>query len=201
MGARRSGIPLGTLALLALCAALGGLVYVELGREPPPLIVDRNAPTAGAPSKDAVRPAQEPAAFRPAPLAAYGEVVARPLFNRTRRPIADKAEGPLAGGPGGPPLRLIGIVVDADGPTAFLKMKDGPKILRVKQGGTVEGWTVESIDGNSVTLARGGDVARLSTKNEQSAEERADRSAAKRKPGMAGGRQGIPGQKRDENRD
>jgi hypothetical protein len=201
MRGRRSGVPLGKMTLLALCVALGALVYVELGRELPPLRAGDAGSSSVAPgSKDADASAKPSQAFRPAPIAAYGEVVARPLFNRTRRPIADRSAGPAAG-PGGPPLRLVGIVVDAHGPTAFLKIKDAPQVVRAALGGVVDGWTVRSIDGESITLARGGDVTRLTTKRDLTAEERADRSAEKRKPGTAGGKVERPGQKRDDNKD
>jgi len=199
MRMRRSGTLVGELALLALCLALAALVYVELGDEPPPLSGGRAVlATAGVIAEKPEPSVKENPVFRPAPLAAYGEVVARPLFSRTRRPVVGRLEGPTVGGSA---MRLVGIVVDADGPTAFIKMKDAPRIVRVSLGGAVDGWIVQSIDRNSVTLARDGDMTRLSTKNEQAAEERADGSAARRNSGVAGGRQERPGQKQNDSRD
>jgi hypothetical protein len=201
MGRRWSAVPTGNLVLVSACLALGGAVYAELEREPAEATADI-ASVAGAAEPGPVAQTDTARhAFRPAPLSAYGEIVARPLFNRSRRPGADKTDTPATGGAGAPAVRLVGIVVDADGATAFVKTKDAPEIVRVSPGAAVDGWIVRSIERDGVTLAKNNEVARLSIKDEQPRPESADRSADKRKPTVAGGTQERPGQERNDKRD
>jgi hypothetical protein len=199
MRAGGSGLRIGNLLLALCCLTLAGLIYLQLDRDLSARPAPDDRPKA---SLSEIKRVETRAAagdpFRPAPLDAYGDIVERPLFHRTRRPIA--AAEAHAAADKGLPLHLAGIVADAGRLSAFFKVKDAPRMVRVSEGGSVEGWTVQAIEGNGVTLLKKGRTARLSTKD--------PRPAAKPEPGLRQtkattlpGNQERPRRKQDENKD
>jgi hypothetical protein len=109
------------------------------------------------PDVEALTPAARKAAertqnpsFSMAPLNAYAEVVARPLFTPTRRPAAQQT---AAGRPSD--FSLVGIVITRRERHALLEHGRPPHVDRVTPGQNVDGWTVKSIGPNSVLLAQG----------------------------------------------
>jgi type II secretory pathway component PulC len=89
------------------------------------------------------------------PRDAYAEVVTRPLFSPTRRP-------PLIVGPGNlSEFKLTGTIISAQGRYALLSQRSRPKIERIVQGQTFQGWLVKSIDSGHVILERDGNLAEM----------------------------------------
>jgi len=111
----------------------------------------------------------EPAPNRPLAQAtdSMQETLLRPLFNPTRRPAEEKADVPVS------PVfsrvtnqasdmhRLVGIVMVGDVRFAMLQNARTGKTTRVEDGGEVDGWQLESVDTESVTLKRGIESKRL----------------------------------------
>jgi hypothetical protein len=132
------------IALAILCCGLGAIVYGEIdafggapqgGGEAPPLPGAHTLPV--------------PPSFTFPPIDTFAEIAERPLLSPNRRPPAAQAasdsELGLAGIVAAPKLR-IAIIVHGK-PTG---------ISHVGEGQTIEGWTVQSIALDSVTLERSG---------------------------------------------
>jgi hypothetical protein len=155
------------LALLLASAALGALIGTELGLPPTPQQQQQGSPELaarqGAETTDADASADDAAPterFTPHPLESYAEIVERPLFSSTRHP-APKALG--AGGSatqtGDTSLQLVGVVLAKGRRLALVQAEGVPRLLQVEVGGDVQGWKVETIAADRVTL-RSGEHAR-----------------------------------------
>ena len=137
------------IALLALlCLALAGGLYAELTQ---PIIAARS-PVSTNHGQANARP--DPT-FVMQPRDAYAEVVTRPLFSPTRRPPVVAAPGKLS------EFKLTGTVMSAQGRLALLSQRSPPKIERIVQGQTFQGWLVKSIDSHHVILERDGNLAEM----------------------------------------
>jgi hypothetical protein len=75
-------------------------------------------------------------------------ILARPLFNPSRRPTAAAANAQ----PGFDLPRLAGIVIDQSGRSVIFALADRAKALVLREGGTFGEWSVRSIDKTAVTL-------------------------------------------------
>lgn len=123
--------------------------------------------TVGAtdqPDADAAAAARPP---RPGPLASYGETLARPLFEPTRRPVAVKplettqpavvAPVPKVA-PAAPPvsfagLKLLGVVKTGAEPIrALVRAGDGETGQWVTVGAQLGRWRIETISDGAVVL-------------------------------------------------
>ncbi|MBT6138750.1 MAG: hypothetical protein HOH65_14875 [Rhodospirillaceae bacterium] len=97
------------------------------------------------------------------PLEAYAHTLERPLFSATRRPARVIRPAPVAttkptrfrG------YRVTGIVGSEAGRMAILQQVSGGEVLVVREGETVGGWTVSTIDGDGVTMRLGEHMTRL----------------------------------------
>lgn len=165
-------------ALLA-AAAVAGLWWAW--HHPPQLAMPTTAP-ANPPLT-----ASGGAAFEMPALAHYAEVVERPVFIEARRPPDNEAETappPPADPAASEPLRLIGVLL-LPGRAAALILPEEPdpavandpalkkriprpsptpqkhKVMRVPQGGTINGWVLETVQADKVTLRKGGDLREL----------------------------------------
>ncbi len=146
-GARRD---VGYLAwpLLGLVAiALVGTIVLELESSDDPLSVAEQSPVS--------EPAPQPLAV----LAFHGHdtspqgverMLARPLFNQNRRPLADTS-GMIAEAPRTLP-RLTGVVVSPAGGFAIFASIEGGKPIVVRQGDRVGAAVVEAVAAGQVTL-------------------------------------------------
>jgi hypothetical protein len=81
----------------------------------------------------------------------------RPLFAPTRRPPPVPPEVASHSDPPPPPLdppslSLFGIVKDMDGATAIIRPKSSDKVLRVRVGDKVGGWTVAQVEERKLVL-------------------------------------------------
>lgn len=119
-------------------------------------------PPQAMPSAAALAPSAAPPRFTMPPLARYREVTERPLFVRSRRP--DGAESGHTAEPASE-LSLVGIVISPTGRQALLQFGNPSKLVQVKEGQTIDGWTVESIRPNLVLVRQGGTLARVAPKD------------------------------------
>ena len=93
-------------------------------------------------------------------LPAHAEMVARTLFNATRRPAPVLAsDGPHRLNPGR--FQLVGTTVTAERNVAFLKEVAGGKSRVVRQGDEIDGVYVASVAPDRVKLTLGGESEEL----------------------------------------
>jgi general secretion pathway protein N len=92
------------------------------------------------------------------PLSQLSATLERPLFSTTRRP-APKPAAPVVSAPPPPPppappsVVVLGIVSE-DG-IGHAAIRNGDKVMRVRMGDDVGGWTVESIEPRRLVLRLG----------------------------------------------
>lgn len=132
------------LVLLAVAAMLGAVLAAEIALDQSTLVEAPARPTPATPAGGApVRLADQ----SPAWVAA---ILARPLFNTDRRPVAvDAAAGP------GVSLdlpRLSGVMVTASGRRAIFAGSGNGRAVTVAEGGRIGAFTVSRIDNGVVTL-------------------------------------------------
>jgi type II secretory pathway component PulC len=146
--------------LVALCAALAVVVYRELGgvAAPAPPAVENAGAAPRTPS------ASLPASgFKLPSLDSLAEVSQRPLFSSTRRPpppeVAGDAFGPASG------FALVAVIISDTGKVALIQHGRPPALSRVTEGQTVEGWAVQSISPDRVTIEHGGAQHELKLKD------------------------------------
>lgn len=141
--------------LIVAIAAAGALVLER--RHPPRLPAPAVAP---APDAVVIPPLQP---FEPQPLPRYAEIVERPVFIEARRPEKDELVAPPAPAPNPDrTLDLIGIVLVPNAAAALLRPEEpNAKVLRVPQGGTVDGWQLETVQAGKVVLRKGDEVREL----------------------------------------
>lgn len=100
-------------------------------------------------------------------LVNYQELLARPLFWSERRALQSAATGdattqnqPLA-------YVLNGVVTSPQSSYALLSKPGGTEVIKAQPGDVVEGWEIESMTSNSVTLKRSGQRQRIMLDEEQ----------------------------------
>ena len=152
--------------LLGLMVALAGL-----------LLWDRQSDDGASPAvakATGKSPPREPAAKAADqginPLADLGldklrDTVRRPLFEKSRRPIAAPAPPPVSKvDPEGPvashsadqnALSLLGVVASEGRTIALLKRNQTGQNVRAEVGDAIDGWTIERIEPQRVTLRQG----------------------------------------------
>lgn len=153
--------------------AVGALVWAW--RHPPRL----PTPTAVQAPEAVSAPPLQP--FKPLPLPRYMEIVERPVFIEARRPEQDEVAAPTAPPPPAPdqPLRLIGVVLLPNSAAALLRPEEPevaapprpraapaskaskPKVLRIPQGGMIDGWRLETVQADKVVLRKDQEVREL----------------------------------------
>ena len=123
--------PVSTLCLLALCAVSGYAAWGAL--QPPARMADAAPPV----SHDRPAPAQTHSqAFAMPSIEAFSEIVERPLFSSTRRPVAT----PVASAPNAKPLNLFltGIVIDDNERIAHLRKDQEVRVRALRVGDAIE---------------------------------------------------------------
>ena len=150
-----------TVSLFVACGALGVVVGHEVSDEANVAleITAENKPLASIAIPS----------FEVAGLETYSDVVQRPLFTESRRPpkprpvakMLPKPEPellptPVAVKPQTGGFRLAGVSIGENKTVALLKPVDGGQVWRLSEGDKVEGWTLQAIGADSVTLFRNG---------------------------------------------
>ena len=135
------------LLLILAAITLGAIISIELRARLPDsdamVAVTQARPSAPAVPPTIVPPTAEQAGARVA------DILARPLFNPSRRPAAPVAAGP--GSSEGPLPRMTGVVVSPAGSYAIFA-SGGSKPVVVEVGGRVGAYVVQSIEAGHVTL-------------------------------------------------
>ncbi len=154
MIARRGSGWLAPALMLGVCAALAWTVYreIQVGQEiqvgaPEPVEVagGQVPPLPGLPA--------EPS-FVMAPAENFSVILERPLFSPTRRP---PAEGTVTIESAEPELEvtLVGIIISSEGRIAIIKPEGGSQFVRLSEGDSFQGWTLETIEPDRITFQRG----------------------------------------------
>ncbi|MBV9378981.1 MAG: hypothetical protein JO320_28685 [Alphaproteobacteria bacterium] len=156
------------LLLLAGCAVLGSLLFAEFETD-----ADQRAPAAEVSSPPSTA---DTLRIHAASIEEQVEaVLARPLFNTSRRP-PDMPAGNLTADLGLERLRLAGIITAPGRRMAIFADTDG-KPLTLAEGQSVKGWQIESIRPRRVSLRAAGGIMNLQP---QSSSTSADSAAPPR---------------------
>ena len=102
-----------------------------------------------------------PSPLRNLTLEQYQELVSRPLFWSERR--AQEIESPAEVASGKQPMAfvLIGVVMSPQSKHALLSKSGAGEVVKVQPGDIVEGWQVDSMTADSVSLSRGGEHQKI----------------------------------------
>jgi hypothetical protein len=92
-----------------------------------------------------------------APISDFAEIVRRPLFNADRRPTSQPSgpKAPTASGDRPPEFRLTGVAIAAERRQALLQISGQPRAYWVEEGGSIDGWLLQSVRDNAVILLSG----------------------------------------------
>ena len=162
--------------LLGLAVLLAGVVLWDRGSE-------RNAesagasgatssgkgqPAAGSSGEETAGPGSDSQASHPLAGLTLGELrdtVQRPLFEKKRRPVepppvrvsAAPVPPPVAARRADPnALSLLGVLLsEGQGTIALVRRNQTGQSMRLQEGDTVDGWTVERIEPESIMLRQG----------------------------------------------
>ena len=147
--------------LLAVCVALAGVVFLELQSsdsdvEPTPPAPPRAADTPAAPRVQQARLEN-----------LVATILAQPLFSPTRRP-PDTGSSQSSADPGLGDVRLTGIVVEPDRRLAIFALSGQAKPLSLSEGEALNGWRLDSILPEQVSLSGPGGTTTLEPKADTS---------------------------------
>jgi hypothetical protein len=136
------------VALALICLGLAAILDLEWQA---PLAADGLPAT---PDAKAARIADEspPPRFSLPPIENFAAVTARPLFIQDRRPVAESASGSV--GPWSS-LTLAGIVIAPGSREALIRHGTPATVVHLREGQTVDGWTLRSILSDRVVLSNG----------------------------------------------
>jgi hypothetical protein len=175
------------LLLLTISAGLTGLLFFELESGDEPHEVTRAATNEGRPAVQG-NPVR-PAAPRQTADKSVATILAQPLFSPTRRP----PETVQADGPADPTLsdvRLTGIVIEPDRQLAIFAVK-GAKPRTLSVGEALNGWKLDGISAEEVSLSGPGGTTTLQPKIDTTLVRQARLPAAPAQP-AAGAPPGAP---------
>ncbi|HEV8014427.1 MAG TPA: hypothetical protein VGP48_02780 [Stellaceae bacterium] len=151
IGLNRYGLRLPRLLLIGcafmLAIIVGELVFRVGVRKPPAAPAPIAGPTAAL-----------PAAPSPPGIDAYAEIAARPLFEPSRRP-APPDQAPSGPPPARPSVVVLGIALTGGTRYALVRHGNPPKVEQFTEGQNIDGWQIQAITGDHVTLHSGADTA------------------------------------------
>ena len=137
------------LLLLGLLAAmLAAALALELRDTAPDAAGTQPAGSRAAPTADAAPPAAAADAAPDRTEALAAAILARPLFEQDRRPVAETQAGPVADGD----ARLAGILITPDGRSAIFAPADGGRPTVLREGAALGALTVRAIAPGAVTV-------------------------------------------------
>ena len=136
------------MLLLVVCAALTWVIYRQVAVAP-----NLNAVHGSKMAATTVSELPPELQFSMRPIEDFYAILERPIFSPSRRPPAIEAlEAPPDSDV---TFTLKGIMIDEDVRIALFRAKSNKKILRLREGDKIEGWTLVRIERDSVSLARG----------------------------------------------
>lgn len=165
--------PITWLVGLAAIPVAAWLWWTGPAEEAPVGVVRRaGVPSAVAPQAPAPGEAQESVSpGEPAPLESYHDMVDRPLFASSRRPIevAMPPDEPPSDEPTDAPTQITSIgdsyrlagTVNENGRITALLVAPSGAYLRLERGDEIDGWRVSAIGGDRVLFVRGEEAAEL----------------------------------------
>ena len=112
-------------------------------------------------------------------IANFAETVTRPLFMPTRRPPEPEEEVVEATAPtvGRNLFSLLGIVISADERIALVTRRRTGEMLRLVVGQHIDGWRVETIRSDRITLRQGDETEVIKLTDAQRPKRRKKRAA------------------------
>jgi len=141
------------------------LILVGMWRNVPQVHAVESTPNVQA------QPLQLPASpLRNLSLAQYQELLERPLFWSERRALQNAAAVDVA--TSNQPLAFVlnGVVTSPESSYALLGKAGGNEVIKAQPGDVVEGWEIESMTKDSVTLHRSGERQQLVLEEERTRE-------------------------------
>ncbi len=157
MGAPRRSAGLATLLALA-CVALAAILGVEAYTPAEPPASSLAAPVAAADHAEDL-PARS---YESKPLDSYSEIAERPVFSPSRRPSpAERRSADGGGRSGHDNLMLAGVIMAADKRLALIETAKTSGVVVVREGQSVEGWTIDAISAEKVVISQGIEVFEL----------------------------------------
>jgi hypothetical protein len=184
-----------TAALLGLgCLVIAGIVTWEVTADISAGVHADSGAGAGASKADAgVADILTP----PNSDASVEIILAHPLFNASRLPISDTAKTEqVIAAPEPFHRRLTGVVIESVVREAVFAGEGGAHGIVVREGGAIEGWTVDSITPGAVTVRSAASTQVLELK-EGKGKAPADRPAAKAEPPSFNLSLGAPSARRE----
>ena len=152
---RRYRISRPTLALVAANAVVALLITLQV------LYPASAGEAVASPADDqsAALPDFGDTTLNPPPMSQFVDMVERPLFYVERR----MPEPPAAKPPPPAPLilKLEGVALANGSRIAVLRNPNTRQLVQLEEGGTHDGWTLESIGSASASFARGEQVTEL----------------------------------------
>lgn len=98
-------------------------------------------------------------AYELGPPERYEDVLARPLFNQSRRPDPPREKLQVGGGEtaeaSAARISLSGVVLTRGKRVALLRLDNDPKLMHVAEGQQAGGWLIEVVRADRVVLRRG----------------------------------------------
>jgi general secretion pathway protein N len=147
----RAGSPTQRISIIALaliCIALA--VVVDLEWQAP--LAAASVSTAPHDASSQMVGENPPPRFSLPPIQSFSAVTARPLFVEDRRPAPESAGGSV--GPWSS-LTLAGIVIAPGSREALIRHGTPAVVVHLREGQSVDGWTVRSILSDRVVLTNG----------------------------------------------
>lgn len=161
MIARRETRLLVPAALLIACAGLGWIIVEELRAAPSWRGLD-----PAPPSSEPIQAPRSVAEFSMPPSDTFAAIVERPIFSRSRSPLAEGEDPEPEVGPG-LNATLIGTIISSDQEIALVVPKGSSKFVRLSRGDRLQGWILESIKSDRVTFTRDGVEAQIELSYDQ----------------------------------
>lgn len=145
-----------TQGLIAVNVVFALIVTLQLVSPASP----SNADEVALPDSDAALPQFGNTALNPPQLAHLADMLERPVFYDDRKlPAPPKDEAPP------PPtpllLKLEGVAIAGGSRVAVLRNLSNNLLLQLGEGGTHDGWTLESVGSNSASFSRGEQLTEL----------------------------------------
>ncbi len=164
MKLKRSAVRLICGGLLCVGAVLVGATIYEMSHLRP--VVTVSSPANGDEISSTTRPATEIMERSVAPLSVFSEIVERPLFRGDRRPYVPA--GPVDPGPRhasepdiSTQISLSGVLINEGERVALIEHRQNKKLQQLRQGDSVNGWTLGNIQAGSILVDKQGRTSRI----------------------------------------
>ncbi len=142
---------------LSLCGLLTLIIVAEWLLPPRADAVDE----LNADSVSVALPALTTATYVHPHIDVFAAILERPVFFKDRKLPLESVAEPVAA-PAPIRLKLEGVAIVAESGIAVLRNLADNQLLQLAEGMSHNGWTLETVDADSATFTRGGQVSELS---------------------------------------